>query len=255
MDQTRLLSAWNIAVSHLSKPDVKLDELQSDERMAAVLSSGQLCYFVVDYHERRISHINHTIKCVLGLDPHSMSFDKIAELIHPDDQSFVRQAEIAISDYYLHNIPRELIGKYKASYCLRMRTTSGNYQLFQHQSMVLSTDENGNCHQALNILTNISNLTSSNNYRVTLLDIKSNNCYIELDIYAQQRRFTQLLIFTKRETEIIKLMSQGLKSPEIAAKLFLSLHTVKNHRKNILQKAQLHSSSELIARCLHQGLI
>ena len=183
------------------------------------------------------------------------SWLKIAELIHPDDQSFVRQAESAIHDYCQQHIARKKIGNYKASYCLRLRTITGNYHLFQHQSMVLNVDVHGNCIQALNILTNISNISSSNNYKVTLFDMKGNNCYIELDIFAQKRVIDILPIFTKRETEIIMLMSHGLKSPEIAEKLFISLHTVKNHRKNILRKSHIHSSSELITRCLHQGLI
>lgn len=245
----------DIVCSRLNESDLKKYGMHFDERMEAVLSSGQMCYFVVDYQKRLISNINCNFKFLLGLETRSLSFDKIAELIHPDDQSFVRHAEAAIRDYYQQRISRKNIGHYKASYCLRLKTPAGNYQLFQHQSVVLSVDDFGNCIQAFNILTNISNISPSNNYKVTLLDLRGNNSYVELDVFAQKELITLMPLFTKREIEIIRLMSHGLKSPEIAKRLFISLHTVKNHRKNILHKSQIHSSSELIARCLHQGLI
>jgi DNA-binding NarL/FixJ family response regulator len=51
---------------------------------------------------------------------------------------------------------------------------------------------------------------------------------------------------TKRETEIIKLIAQGLQTHEIAGKLFLSTHTVNTHRKNILNKLGLNNAVELV---------
>jgi DNA-binding NarL/FixJ family response regulator len=41
---------------------------------------------------------------------------------------------------------------------------------------------------------------------------------------------------SSRETEIIQLISAGMTNKEIAEKLFLSVHTVKTHRKNIIKK-------------------
>lgn len=39
-----------------------------------------------------------------------------------------------------------------------------------------------------------------------------------------------------REFEVLKLVATGLTSSEIAKNLFLSLHTVNTHRRNILEK-------------------
>jgi DNA-binding CsgD family transcriptional regulator len=41
--------------------------------------------------------------------------------------------------------------------------------------------------------------------------------------------------FTRRQLEIMSLISRGMTTKEIAANLFLSADTVKNHRKNILK--------------------
>lgn len=39
-----------------------------------------------------------------------------------------------------------------------------------------------------------------------------------------------------RETEIVQLIAAGMTNKEIADKLFLSIHTIKTHRKNIIKK-------------------
>jgi len=41
---------------------------------------------------------------------------------------------------------------------------------------------------------------------------------------------------SSRETEIIQLIAAGMTNNEIAEKLFLSVHTIKTHRKNIIKK-------------------
>ena len=60
---------------------------------------------------------------------------------------------------------------------------------------------------------------------------------------------------TPRETEIVKLVAKGLLAKEIADVLNLSTHTVYTHRKNIMKKLQLNTSSELVLYAVHNGII
>lgn len=50
---------------------------------------------------------------------------------------------------------------------------------------------------------------------------------------------------SSREKEIISFVVKGLTNNEIADKLFLSVHTVMTHRKNIARKLQIHSATGL----------
>ncbi len=59
---------------------------------------------------------------------------------------------------------------------------------------------------------------------------------------------------TKREVEILKLSGEGLSNKEIADKLFLSLHTVYTHRKNIMKKLDIKSNSEFIKYAYDSGI-
>ena len=59
----------------------------------------------------------------------------------------------------------------------------------------------------------------------------------------------------KREHEVLALIAHGYTNPEIAAKLFISGHTVKNHVHNLYKKTGLTSRAELVIHAIHNGLV
>ncbi len=60
---------------------------------------------------------------------------------------------------------------------------------------------------------------------------------------------------TKRETEILQLISEGKTYTQISEELFISKETSKTHIKNIYSKLQVRSKSEAIARANQDKLI
>ena len=50
---------------------------------------------------------------------------------------------------------------------------------------------------------------------------------------------------SSREKEIISFVVKGFTNQEIADKLFISIHTVMTHRRNIAKKLQIHSATGL----------
>ena len=54
---------------------------------------------------------------------------------------------------------------------------------------------------------------------------------------------------------MLRLLAEGLTSKEIAKKLFISPKTVENHRANIMNKLDLHSTIELVRYAAKLGLI
>lgn len=58
-----------------------------------------------------------------------------------------------------------------------------------------------------------------------------------------------------RELEILQLVAKGFVAKEIADTLNLSTHTVYTHRKNILKKLGVSSTSELVLAAINYGLV
>jgi len=60
---------------------------------------------------------------------------------------------------------------------------------------------------------------------------------------------------TPKELEIIRLIAEGRITKEIAEILFISVHTVNTHRKNIFKKLNIKNSSELIMLAIKKGIV
>jgi len=60
---------------------------------------------------------------------------------------------------------------------------------------------------------------------------------------------------TKREIEILQLITQAMSNKEIAKKLFISDQTVSVHRKNIMRKLQVSNTAALIKMAYDNSLV
>lgn len=60
---------------------------------------------------------------------------------------------------------------------------------------------------------------------------------------------------TKRETEILRHVAEGLSSPQIARKLYLSVSTVNSHRTNIMKKLNIHDTVRLVRYAIQTNII
>jgi len=62
----------------------------------------------------------------------------------------------------------------------------------------------------------------------------------------------QTVLLSKQEREIVRLVSEGLLSKEIAEKLYISKTTVDTHRRNIHRKLKTTTSAEII-KMVYEG--
>lgn len=60
---------------------------------------------------------------------------------------------------------------------------------------------------------------------------------------------------TQREKEVLTLVASGASNQETADKLCVSIHTVKTHMRNIMDKLQLTSRHEAVSYARREGLI
>jgi LuxR family maltose regulon positive regulatory protein len=60
---------------------------------------------------------------------------------------------------------------------------------------------------------------------------------------------------SKREIEVLHLIAEGLTNPEIATRLFLSLHTIKTHTRNIYSKLSVTNRTQAVAKARACGVL
>ncbi len=73
----------------------------------------------------------------------------------------------------------------------------------------------------------------------------------------ETRRDAQVLLdqLTEREREVLRLLAEGLRNDDIAAKLFISPQTVQTHVRNLLAKLGVHSKLEAVAFAIRHGAV
>ena len=92
--------------------------------------------------------------------------------------------------------------------------------------------------------------------------LKSNQFFLPSGLRKQKDEqetyrdeFIEKMQLTAREVEIIRLVAEGKAAQVIADQLFLSLHTVNTHRRNILAKLKLKNIADLVRFAFENHLI
>jgi DNA-binding NarL/FixJ family response regulator len=63
------------------------------------------------------------------------------------------------------------------------------------------------------------------------------------------------LQLTPRQAEVLQLLAAGATTSQIADELHVSIHTVRNHIRQLLQSLRVHSRLEAVAKARREGLI
>jgi len=63
------------------------------------------------------------------------------------------------------------------------------------------------------------------------------------------------LELSKRELEVLSLMAEGCSNQEIAARIFVSLSTVKTHNQNLFEKLDVKRRTQAIEKGKRLSLI
>ncbi|MBS1490756.1 MAG: response regulator transcription factor [Bacteroidetes bacterium] len=90
----------------------------------------------------------------------------------------------------------------------------------------------------------------------------SEEFYLQSNLKTQQQQeivlrdqFVEKMHLTPREIDIIRLVAMGKSAKEIGDELFLSIHTVDTHRRNIIDKLKLKNIADLARFAVENHLL
>lgn len=91
-----------------------------------------------------------------------------------------------------------------------------------------------------------------------ILSVYEGKLYMSLDINlsaADKAELNVVPVLSSREKEVLQLIADGFTNPQIATKLFISLHTVDSHRKNLLTKFAVNNTASLIKLAAKHNMV
>lgn len=99
---------------------------------------------------------------------------------------------------------------------------------------------------------------SKEEIEAAILSANEGKLYLSLDISTIDLStgiIPDVPVVSRREKEVLQLIVDGLTNPQIAEKLFISLHTVDSHRKNLLAKFNVNNTASLIRIAIKYNLV
>lgn len=231
----------------MTKLNIAFDDLTN-----SIMSTGPFAFYVIDFFDMSLSHISPSHFDLFGFEPETMNFNTVLSAIHPEDVEFVIKAEAFLTKFFYEKVGRDKLLSYKISYSHRAKFKDGNYALINHQALMLTMDDNGGYGKSLNIHTRIDHLSNHNTYKISLIGLNGEPSYMNINLEDEGKNKIE---FSKREIDIIRLISEGRNNESIGLQLSISPLTVKKHRSNILEKAECSNSAQLIKNCIQQGIL
>lgn len=251
-----LTKVWNNYPELLQNEKTMLSVPSVERIIGEVFAPGKFYHYVINFADSTIYNHHEDILKIHGLSKYPVHLKEIIDLIHPDDLEFVMEAERMCMDKMKEIGANDYLHELKFSYCFRMKTSKGNYELFHHQSLHTFKDEYGKALQAINIHTNIEHITHQNSYTVLISGINGREDFHQMQWLKHDKvSQTALFTFTKREVEIITYIAKGYSAGKVSDFLNISEETVRTHRKNILRKSGCKNCSELIKMAFEWGYL
>lgn len=209
------------------------------------------CYYSIGYlHQPHFIFISPEIQSLLGYEPITVNRLFLHTIVHPDDQQWVLQSEQVIKRFFNPLTTAQAI-RYKAQYDYRVRRADGNYIRLLHQLLIMEADATGPFIKTLCLHTDISQFKKEGMPALSFIGSDGAPSYPNINVTPGTACGEERL--TRRETEILTLLQEGRDSKEIADRLYIARTTVDTHRKNMLKKAGVPSTTKLIAMALKKG--
>ncbi|WP_116107938.1 LuxR C-terminal-related transcriptional regulator [Lewinella sp. IMCC34191] len=228
--------------------------LTPDPAIESLIAQTNIYWYSVNYQTGRFRYVSPGITSLLGYDPGVWKFggpSRAFDYIHPEDQPCVKRILAEIR----RELSRHPIGKRKAlsfGFTCRFRDAKGQYLHLNHQLTFPNLDVAGLPVTDFTVVTDISALQSPH---ACQLHVRHTSFGKTETLHTRVFNCKDSVNFSRREMDVLKLVAEGCSSQEIGERLFISYNTVCTHRKNLMKKAGVRGTVDLLRFARSLGII
>jgi len=186
-----------------------------------------------------------------GLPDESNNF--LAMYFHPDDKACLCEQIFPDILKFMGTIPVAELADYRFSFNHRYIRKDGSIAQFLQEGTLSVAEDKSLPVLNLRVFTEIGDFKTDETMILSIFRYSAELGYKKVYSKVYGNKGTSQL--SPREIEIIKLCLGGLSSKMIADRLNLSIHTVKNHKRNCMEKTLTHNITELINLCIRSHWI
>ena len=213
---------------------------------------------ILDFSTLGYIYMSESVKSVTGYSQEEFYEKGIQMTISllPEEQLKIIHNQIfpIMFDHFDRCTSLEEIKDLRVTFNYNAFRKDGSLGSFLQQLSVIHGDDCKKASIALILVTDISDFKHDGN--MTLGISKKNEDGVYHPIFTKNYLSdSEPNILSIRELEILNLMRHGKSSNEISDMLFISEHTVYNHRKKMLKKMDAKNTGELLSKSIAYGLL
>ena len=167
---------------------------------------------------------------------------------HPEDRTLWCKEAFPDMLTFINSQSDAELQECRFSFNHRYMRKDGSVSQFLHEGSFAFVDHK--CWPVLNlkVFTEIGDIKSDETIVLSIFRYSADQGYQK--VFTKVYSSTHNSLLSPREMEVIRLCGEGYSSKMIADKLHLSIHTVKNHKRNCMGKTLTHNITELIHLCV-----
>ena len=250
------LNRFNELIASQAIDEDSLDYSNFEEHLSllkqlAVLENSSMS--VYDLYTKKYVFAQSKFLSILGVELSEMMQrgpQMFYSLMHPDDVPHLIETHYLFMDHLLQ-LPLSEKKNFKLICDFRLMCKDGKYRRFINQMLPLELDKKGNIHLMLIMYDMLPGRDEILTSQRKIMNIATG----ELHLFLKDSKDDKISSLTKREIEILGLMAKGMASKKIADELFISVNTVNNHRRSILEKTNSDNTAMAIKYGLSLGLL
>lgn len=232
------------------------DYLQTENYLDVVEAFARITYksiYIIDYQKKSFEYVSDNPLFLCGL-----MAEQVKELgyafyfrnVIDKDLNLLFQINESGFDFY-DKLPLDQRKLYTISYDFHIINERGKEILVNHKLTPVFLTSDGKIWKAMCIVALATNQTAGN------ITISKDNSDI-IWKYNQENgswKPDKKIQLTERELEVLRLHAMGLTINDIAGKLFLSIDTVKFHRRKLFEKIEVQNITDALSYAVNNKLI
>jgi DNA-binding CsgD family transcriptional regulator len=227
-------------------------ELEVHKKLFDFFLVGDYYYYMMNIANAQIEYVSNGVATVLGYKTENFTLEFYVNKVHPDDAPYFLNFENKCAGFF-QQLPSNKLEKYKVRYDIRIQKSNGDYIRILHQSAIIQYDNGGIILRTLAVDTDITHLKKEGKPVLSFIGLDGEPSFINVDV--EQVFAPTPTLLSRREEQILMHMIEGKLSKEIAEMLNISHQTVETHRKNMVRKANVKNSAELIGVAIKRGWV
>ena len=230
---------------------------QSSEASNYLLKAANSFSYIVDYRTGGYISISDSFNEVIGYPVQLLKKEGIwhyLQLIHQQDWKIINESVFTHIFRFLAGTTSRPESKYRFIFNYRIQKANGEDLTIRQINNYLKIDRSGQPLVNAGVCTVIPYPVANN--KITYLAQSQNNHQTweneDVKTFIPEQQVQNQL--SPSELKVLHWIRNGYNSEKIAETLNRSLHTIKTHRKNMLEKTRCKNTAELLQYSLVHGL-